>query len=97
MSSLFQPLKTVVLSPSAGSVTAAIPKNHETARIYAGGSSDIFIRFSTTNGAGDVATSADMILPNLYLEYYDVGSYDTISVYSAGSATVNVTTGADGN
>jgi hypothetical protein len=94
---LFQPLKTVVLAPNVSSLSTTIAAPYDTVRIYNGGSTDIFIKFSTTKGAGDTASTSDMILPSQYLEYYAIPSTDTVTVYCAASATVNVTFGANGN
>jgi hypothetical protein len=89
----FQPTKTLVLTPSAGSASTSFSGTPETARVYNAGPGDVFLRFTLTKGAGDTATSTDMILPARYLEYYEIQTVDTVSAYCATSATVNVTLG----
>lgn len=95
----FSPGKAFDLSPNGGSVSGAMPVAAETVRIYNAGPSDIRFVMGATGGnpSNLAAVATDTMLPALVAEYFGKGGADTIAVYSAGSATVNITPGGSGD
>jgi hypothetical protein len=86
----FAPGRTLVLTPSAGSTSQAIPGAPGAMRVYNEGPGNVYLRVAFARGGTDTASASDMVLPSGYLEYFQLSGHDTIAAYCTSSATINI-------